>query len=243
MKKKQNIFTELLVLQRSVPGLVLALFVLAIVSMNLLANKSINLPVDWLALDCGFIFSWLVFLLMDVITKSFGPRAATLISVQALIVNLFVVFMLFLGAHIPGIWGESFVEGSEEIINTALDHTFGGTWYVLLGSSIAFLASSVVNNYVNWAIGRSLKIDSFGTFALRSYVSTFVGQFCDNLLFALIVSLHFFGWSMLQCFTCALTGAVAELLCEVIFSPIGYKVAAKWKRENVGREYFEYCKQ
>ena len=88
MQRKKNIVKELLVLQRSVPGLVLALFVIAIVSMNLLANKSILLSVSWLALDCGILFSWLVFLLMDIITKSLGPRAATLISVMALVCNL-----------------------------------------------------------------------------------------------------------------------------------------------------------
>lgn len=241
MNRKKNLFTEMLVLQRSIPGIVLALFIVSIVSMNLLANKSIDLPVDWLALDCGIVFSWLIFLLMDIVTKGFGPRAATLLSVMALVFNLLIILLLFIGAKIPGMWGESFVEGSEGIINTALDNTFAGTWYVLLGSSIAFLASAVVNNYLNWAIGRKLKGDSFGTFALRSYVSTFIGQFCDNLLFALIVSLHFFGWSLLQCFTCAVTGAVAELLCEVVFSPIGYRVSSRWKKEKVGAAYLEYC--
>lgn len=238
--KKNSIFRELLILQRSVPGIVTALFVIAIVSMNLLANKSMSLPVSWLALDCGFIFSWLTFLLMDMVTKRFGPRASTLLSVIALVMNLFVVLMLFIGAKIPGLWGESFIDGPGDLINTALDNTFGGTWYVLLGSSIAFIVSAIVNNYLNAAMGRKLRSESFGTFAVRSYVSTFIGQFVDNLLFALIVSLHFFGWSMLQCFTCALTGAVAELLCEVIFSPLGYRVAKRWKEENVGEEYLRY---
>jgi len=237
--KKHSLFRELLILQRSIPGIVTALFVIAVVSMNLLANKSISLPVSWLALDCGFIFSWLVFLLMDIVTKRFGPRAATLLSVIALVCNLFVALMLFIGAKIPGLWGESFIESGGDLVNTALNNTFAGTWFVLLGSSIAFLVSAVVNNYLNAAIGSRMRSDSFRTFALRSYVSTFIGQFVDNLLFALIVSLHFFGWSMIQCFTCALTGAAAELLCEVIFSPVGYRIAKRWKAENVGSEYLK----
>lgn len=32
---------------------------------------------------------------------------------------------------------------------------------------------------------------------------------------------------------CSLTGAVAELLCEVFLSPVGYKVVRGWERENV----------
>lgn len=240
MYKKKNIVTELVILQRSLPGIVFALFVMSIVSMNLLANKSINLPVSWLALDCGILFSWIVFLLMDIITKSLGPRAATMVSVMALICNLFIALMLFIASRIPGMWGEAYVEGSEELICNALDHTIAGTWYVLLGSSIAFLVSAVVNNYLNWAIRKVARGDSFVSFAIRAFVSTFIAQFCDNLLFALIVSHHFFGWSMLQCFTCALTGALAELLCEVVFSPIGFRVSQKWKRERVGIEYLRY---
>lgn len=177
--------------------------------MNLLANKSINLPFDWLALDCGIIFSWLVFLLMDMVTKHFGPRAATMLSVIALIVNLFMALMLFIGSVIPGLWGESFVEGSENVINFALDHTFRGTWYVLLGSSVAFIVSSIVNNELNW----------------------------------LIVSHNFFGWTMTQCIMCAVTGAVVELICEVIFSPIGYRVAKRWKKREAGKLYIDYIRE
>ncbi len=243
MKKIKEFANELILLQRNVPGLLFALFVIAIVSMNLLANKSINMPFDFMALDCGFIFSWITFFVMDVMTKRFGPRGATLVSVMALMLNLFVAFMLFLGSAIGGVWGESYVEGSEDIINNALNNTFGGTWYVLLGSSIAYICSAFVNNYVNWSIGKRADKGGFKGFALRSYISTFIGQMVDNLIFALIVSLHFFGWSLVQCIVCALTGAVFELICEVIFSPIGFKIARNWEKDKVGQAYIDYAKK
>ena len=243
MKKIKSFLSEVLLLERSIPGVVLALFVLSIVSMNLLANKSVNLPFTWLALDCGIIFSWLTFLVMDMITKHFGPRASTIVSVMALVVNLFIVLMLFIGSKIPGMWGESYVDGSETILNNALDNTFGGTWYVLLGSSIAFVVSAFVNAWLNWALGKVAKKGNFGTFAIRSYISTLLAQFVDNLVFALIVSHNFFGWTLAQCLVCAATGAVVELLCEVIFSPIGYRVAKNWEKNNVGAAYFEFRKK
>ena len=59
--------------------------------MNILANKSINLGVSWLALDCGIIVSWVTFLIMDVIVKHFGPKAATEISILAIIINLLLL--------------------------------------------------------------------------------------------------------------------------------------------------------
>lgn len=243
MKKIKLLFSEAAILSRNIPGVVFALFVLSVVCMNLLANKSVNLPFQWLALDCGIIFSWLTFLMMDMITKQFGPRAATIVSIMALLVNLFIVLMLFLGSRIPGMWGESYVDGSEQLINNALDNTFGGTWYVLLGSSIAFVVSAYVNAWMNWLIGKAARKSGFRAFALRSYVSTLIAQFVDNLVFALIVSHNFFGWSLTQCIVCALTGAVCELIFEIVFSPVGYKVAKSWEKNGVGKEYFEFIRK
>lgn len=239
-KIKREIY-EIKILLRSVPSTILTLFAVSVIAMNLLANKSVNLPVDWLALDCGIIVSWVSFLSMDIITKHFGPKAATQVSIVAVLFNLMVCIIFFIAGSIPGIWGESYVEGSETIINSALDHTFSGTWYVLLGSTTAFIISAVVNNFLNYLIGKLINknSDSFLAYAVRTYISTAVGQFADNLVFALIVSHIFFGWSMLQCITCSVTGMIVELLCEVIFSPIGFSVCKKWKKDNIGKEYFE----
>ena len=41
---------------------------------------------------------------------------------------------------------------------------------------------------------------------------------------------------------CALTGAVAELIMEIVFSPIGYKITRRWKNESVGKEYLEFIR-
>lgn len=232
-------FAEFRLLLRAVPSVTLALFVISVFSMNLFANKSINTPFDWLALDCGIIFSWFAFLSMDVITKHFGPKGATEISVFAMLVNLALCFMFYIGSIIPGVWGESFVDGSEGVINSALDGTFGGTWYVLFGSAFAFTVSAFVNNFSNYAVGKAFRKNPDGApaYIARTYISTAIGQFCDNMVFALTVSHVFFGWTLLQCVTCAITGMVAELICEVLFSFFGFRLCKRWKEEGVGREY------
>lgn len=229
-------------LLKNVPSVIMILFVMSVFAMNLLANKSISIPVDWLALDCGIAVSWFAFLTMDIITKHFGPKAATQISVFAIAANLLFCLIMFIASVIPGMWGESFVEGSEGIINSALDGTFGGTWYVVVGSTVAFVVSAFVNNFSNRAVGRLFvkNPDGFAAYICRSYVSTALGQFVDNLIFALIVSHFFFGWSVVQCVTCALTGMVVELICEALFSGLGYAVCRKWRKEGVGKEYFAF---
>lgn len=243
MNKLKTEVAEIKVLMRNIPSIIMTLFVVSVVTMNLLANKSINLPFSFMALDCGIIVSWMSFLSMDVITKHFGPKAATQASIVAVLVNLGMCVIFFVASMISGVWGESYVDGAQDLINTALDHTIGGTWYVLLGSTIAFIISAIVNNYTNALLG-SANHDrgNFKSYAFRSYLSTALGQFCDNLVFALIVSHQFFGWTLIQCLVCAFTGMLVETLCEIIFSYPGYKIVQGWKRDQVGKEYFEYMK-
>ena len=224
----------------NLPPLTVTLFVLSVVGMNLLANKSIDLGVPWLALDCGILLSWLSFLTMDILTKRYGPREATFLAFLALVINLMMALLFFLSSIIPGVWSASFVPDGADLINSALDRTFAGTWYIILGSSAAFFVSAVINNFLNYGIGKLLAHrDGFSVFAIRSYLSTGIAQFSDNFLFALLVSRPFFGWSLLQCLTCALTGALLELLFEVFFSPIGYHTVKKFEERKVGQAYLE----
>lgn len=238
-----KIFKETKVLLRNIPALLVALLIASVICMNLLANKSIDLGLDWLALDCGIFFSWIAFLTMDVVTRRYGQRAANILTVVALLVNLLVALIFLIVSLVPGTWSQSYVEGSETLINGALDKTIASSWYVIMGSSVAFVVSAFLNNFLHFLIARSIKKSNFIAFGVSSYASTFIAQFVDNLLFALIVSLHFFGWNIVQCLTCAVTGAVAELLCEVAFSPVGYAVVKDLEKHDVGREYLDLVAQ
>lgn len=232
LTKVKNELKEYGKLLRTIPAWVLTMFVLSVVAMNLFANKSINLPVGWLALDCGMIFAWAPFLCMDVVVKHFGPKAGVRLTVISTFVSVLMSVMFFFGGSIPGTWGESF-NGDMTMINTALDNTVKGNWYIVFGSTLAFLVAGVVNSITNHATGKLCKKDNFRVFALRTYVSTFVGQFVDNMVFSLVVSQVLFGWTFIQCVTCALTGAICELLCEVVFSPIGWRICKKWKSDGI----------
>ena len=79
----------------------------------------------------------------------------------------------------------------------------------------------------------------FKAYAVSSYASTMLGQFVDNLVFALVFTVPAFGISFLPTLMFALTGAIVELICQVIFSPIGYKVANNWKEQGIGDEYLK----
>ena len=231
-------YAETLRLFRSIPSIVVSLFVVSVICMNLLANKTL-LQTPYIALDGGILISWLSFMCMDIITKYFGPKASNKVVFLASLINLLTCLVFFVTSIIPSTANDY----------TALNSLLGGTWFVLLGSTVAFLTSAVINNFLNWLIGRCFlkNPDSKLAFATRSYVSTFIGQFIDNLIFSVIVFMGFapvfwngFHWTLLQCVTCALTGAAAELIMEIVFSPIAYKIIKKWKKEKVGSDYFDF---
>lgn len=227
------------VLMRSVPPLVMMFLAISTTLMNLMAQKEL-LNISWLALDCGFLLSWLSFLCMDMLTKRFGAKAAIQLSLTSVMVSLFVSLVLFVTSVVGNNWSAAYNYENNDIINAALNETFGGTWYVIAGSMIAFAVAAIVNAVVNESIGKMTKKNNFKSFALRSYVSTAIGQFVDNFVFATVVSKVFFGWTWQQVFFCSIAGAVAELVSEIIFSPVGFKVCRKWEKHNVGHEYLDY---
>lgn len=227
---------------RAIPGPVTALFVLSVVLMNLLANKSIfNLP--WLASTAGIFISWLGFLCMDAVCKRFGAKASTIMNLFATVVSLLAALLCMVIVKIPGVWAASYAATSEEAatgINMALDSTFSSAWYIIIGSAIAMLLGGLVNAIINKAIGSKVdKKGTYGGFAIRSFLSTAAGQFVDNLVFALFVSYIFFGWTMTQVLVCSFMMMLVELAFEVVFSPIGYKLSKNWKRDNVGQAYID----
>lgn len=230
--------TETALLLRSIPSTVVSLFVVSVICMNLLANKTL-VQTSWIALDGGILISWLSFMCMDIITKYFGPKASNKIAILASAINVLTCFVFYIASIIP----------SNANDYTALNEILGGTWFILLGSTIAFLISAVINNFLNWIIGKAFRNNPNGklAYATQTYISTFIGQFLDNLIFSIIVFVFFapiywngFHWTVTQCVTCALTGAVAELIMEILFSPIGYRIVTKWRNHNVGQEYLAF---
>lgn len=232
---------ETAILLRCIPATVVSLFVVSVICMNLLANKTL-IQNYYIALDGGILISWLSFMCMDIITKYFGPKASNKIAILASVINLLTCAIFYIASIIP----------SNANDYTALNGILGGTWFILLGSTIAFVASAVINNLINWAIGKAFSKNPDGklAYATQTYISTFIGQFLDNLIFSIIVFTFFapifwngFHWSLLQCTTCALTGATAELIMQIVFSPIGYRIVTKWKKQNIGTQYLEYIKE
>lgn len=200
---------------RNVPSMVFAVFVVSVILMNLLSNKELYRS-DYICINTGLALSWIAFLCMDCICKRFGGRAAIKINIVAMLINVIVAVVFYLLMIFPGKWAAMYAANdvvTEQVINDALNATFAGTWYVVAGSAFAMFISGVVNAVAQWV---------------------------DNFVFSALVSHIFFQWNWMQVFICATTSMILELGMEVIFSPIGYKIAKRWERDNVGQDYIEF---
>ncbi len=228
---------ELRALLSSVPPVFFCFFTFSLFAMNMLANKSLTIPLPWLAMDAGLLVSWAVFLLMSVATRHFGPSAATVLSVFSFFLYLLISALFLLASLLPGVWSAASGEGAD-LINAALNKTFGGTWYVLLGSAVAFLVSAAVNNFAHFAVLCRFKRKEALAFAVSSFIAGALGQFADNLVFSLLVSRAFFGWTLLECVGSALAGVLLELAFEALFLGLGANICKRWRQAGVGEAYF-----
>lgn len=231
---------------RSIPSLALALITVATVLMNILANKSIiNLP--WLIQDAGILMSWVGFLVGDLLVKAFGSKNAIRVNLTCLGISLFISGLLAIVAVVPGEWSPVFDPtinpgdlGSN--INAAVNSVMGNVWYVILGSAVASAVGLVVNGLTQGLLIKKIEAkhgDKYWGFFVASAASTMIGQIIDNMVFALLVSVKFFGWTWTQVMVCSLTGAIFELIIELVFSPLTYKISRNWKKNGIGTEWMK----
>ncbi|MBP5151570.1 MAG: VUT family protein [Lachnospiraceae bacterium] len=241
MNNVKKFLKDYRILLQNVPSMITAIFILSVVSMNLLAGKELYRS-EWFCLNSGLALSWISFLCMDCICKRFGPVASTKISVVAMLVNMITVGIFKLLSMTPGRWAAYYSAADAEtgeLINAGLNSTFGSTWYIVVGSAIAMFLSTLVNSGLNYAIGRKADKGNFRGFATRSFISTIVAQWVDNFVFSLLVSHVFFGWTMTQVLICSTTSMLIEFAFEAIFSPLGYRISKRWEEEKVGQFYLD----
>lgn len=232
---------------KSVPAWLVALSVVTTVLMNLLANKTLYSDGVYLSIDCGLMVSWVMFLVMDIVTQRFGGKASFAITIFDVIVALGMSGIMAGVAAIP----ESAVSGwfqTEEAAAT-LNGLVGNNYLVILVSLFAYICSSGVDILSNVTIGKLFNktktfegegnkrtFKGFIVYFFRAYGSTFLSQLTDNLVFQAIAypCLFTIPCSPLSIFLGALLAALVELALEFVFAPIGYLATTdKKKKEEI----------
>jgi uncharacterized PurR-regulated membrane protein YhhQ (DUF165 family) len=250
---------------RSVPAIALTLIVLANVLMNLVAAKSIievpaNVPTSWftngsnkwIIQDAGILISWIGFLVGDLLVKAFGSKNAIRINIASLGISLFISFLLIGVANIqkiPGInanWSVAFGDNgllpNAAELNAAVDGVIGNMWQVILGSAAATFVGILVNNITHGVLlNKMIKKhgDHYFGYFIAAGASTIFGQVIDNIVFALIIGTRFFGWSLFSVLMCSLLGGLVELVAEMLFTPLTYKISKNWEKNQIGKKWMD----
>lgn len=239
MKKDWN---ETKVLFKCLPAFPFAILCSALIAMNFLANKGI-VPEQFTRFfqaDAGIIVSWVAFLAGDMLVKRFGAKAAIKVNVAAITVQLFAIILLTLGSLLP--WSYTIEPGSYEAV---FDSIFRLSLWPLCAGTGAFIIATVCDSFLSkFVLTRFRNRTTFKAYATASYTSTAVGQFIDNLAFALLFSVWqpwFTDFNAIWLFSAA--GMVIELICQAVFSPLGYKISKNWAKKGVGDEYIKLVKE
>lgn len=230
---------EWLTTLRTIPSLALALNVVATVLMNILANKSI-IELPWLIQDAGILLSWVGFLVGDLMVKNFGSKNAIRVNLTSLAISLFISGLLAIVGVIPGTWSPAIDSVNAAEINGAVNAVMGNVWYVILGSALASAVGLILNGITQGLLLNRIEAkhgDKYWGFVTASATSTILGQIIDNIVFASLISVNFFGWGWRQVIVCSLTGAVFELIIELIFSPLTYRISRNWHKNKIGIDY------
>lgn len=219
--KSKNIFKEFINQIKSIPVLIMVIFTVTIVVMNLIATKTIYQN-DFIAIDGGIILMWLVVILSDLVTTAKGPKATICMTIFGIAVNLVASLIFYLVSLIPG--GPNF---------DAFKEVLGGSFFIIISSTISFICSSTLNAFLNHGIHGLFTKNYEGklAFSVCCQVSTLISQILDNFLFNILAYVLFaplflgeFKWSLTQCIFCALLYAAISMFIELVLLPLLYKI-------------------
>ena len=84
-----------------------ALFIAALITCNLIANKfiSIDLGFKTFVISAGVLPYPITFLITDILSELYGQKRTTHVVLSGLFASIFVLFILWLGAQFPAIEG------------------------------------------------------------------------------------------------------------------------------------------
>ena len=148
-------------------------FIAMLIIANILSVKIVSLG-NWVV-DVGIIAYPITFLLSDTISEVFGENTAKNVVRSAFLINLFVIFLVFIALKIQpaDIWNGQ----------TAFQEILGAAPRIMIASMIAYLVSQHHDIY---AFHFWKKMTKGKYLWFRNNASTIVSQGIDSIIFVLI---------------------------------------------------------
>jgi len=163
-----------------------SLFIAALVTCNIIANKFVSVDI-WLlgywktfTISVGILPYPLTFLITDILSEVYGRRRTKEVVFAGFGVSIFVLFILWLGHVFPAI-------PNSPVQDASYDNVFQNSWRVMSASMIAYLAAQ----FLDVRLFHFWKAKTKGKMLwVRNNFSTVTSQFLDTFL---VVSIIFVG--------------------------------------------------
>lgn len=181
-----------------------AVYGAAIVAMNVLAAKQID--IIGLTVTCGIFVSGFVFIAQDLMTELYGANNSRrmILTCYAAAMIMVLLFQLAIAVKPSQFWGEQ--EAFRTILRTTLRIT--------TASVIAYCVGSMVNVHTMAYLKKRFPKSLF----VRALSSTIVGQLLDNGIFAVVAF-----WGILPnvaIVTMTIGGTLVEIGTEIACYPV-----------------------
>lgn len=184
---------------------------------NIITVKTIN--VFGLIFTAADMLFPITYILNDIFTEVYGFNKAKLVIWLSFFCNLVMVTIFGVSIWLPA--DESFTLQNDFV------NILGSTPRILIASFISFL----VGNFTNAMVLSKIKIKTKGKYlALRTIVSTLIGEGLDTILFVPIVFIGVL--NVQEIFSLILNIYVLKVLVEVVLTPITYKVVKLIKKNE-----------
>lgn len=164
-----------------------ALFIAALLTCNLIANKflSVDLGFKTFTISAGVLPYPITFLITDILSELYGRKRTTQVVVSGFFASVFVLFILWLGAQFPAIDGSPV---SDEVYN----QVFQNSWRIIAASMTAYLFAQLIDVrlfhfWKSLTKGKHLWI--------RNNFSTILSQLVDTFLVVVILFVGTLPWA------------------------------------------------
>ena len=238
--KMTSIWKGARLLACTIPGPIVATYVLAITYMNFFAIK--EFPISTIAvIDCAFLLSWIPFLITDMVTKALEIHAAISLAIFGCSCNVvFSVFLWFV-TLIPSSLG---IFSDKPQVQTAIESVFGGSHLaIIFGSALSLFVAIVVKSLIIWNMDKKYNEDekmSVKIFYKEVAISSLVGQLVDNSIFAFFSAYLLFHWDFNKIFWSVIIKTALELVMEMLCLPMGYMRCSQCKEDGICEKYMNF---
>ena len=206
-----------------------ALFIAALITCNLIANKFISLDLGFktFVISAGVLPYPITFLITDILSELYGQKRTTHVVLAGLVASLFVLLILWLGAQFPAIDGSP-------VDDAMFDTVFRNAWRVIAASMFAYLFAQLIDVrlFHFWK-----KVTGGKKLWVRNNFSTMLSQGVDTTLVVVVLFVGVESWSTMSGYI--LDGWLFKVICAALDTVVFYGIMAwarRYFRLKVGEE-------